>query len=96
MKLLFLFLRMAAAVFLVYILYKVMLKGERLNLFQNFRRRSQKNRVPEEHGKLEEMQKDPICGTYLPESQAVTLLYKREIFFFCSEECKNKFLELNE
>jgi len=87
---------MVAAVFLLYIIYKVLVKGERLDVSKWFHGRGKGRPEPDERRKLEEMQKDPICGTYLPESQAITLLYKREIYFFCSEECKNKFLELNE
>ena len=89
-------LRMALAVFLVYIIYKVMIKGEKLDLFSKFRGQTKRKAEPRDQGQLEEMQKDPICGTYIPESQAITLLYKREVHFFCSEECKNKFLELNQ
>jgi YHS domain-containing protein len=87
---------MALAAFLVYIIYKVMIKGEKLDLFSMFRRQNKRRGEPRDPGHLEEMRKDPICGTYLPESQAITLLYKREVHFFCSEECKNKFLELNQ
>ena len=87
---------MAIAAFLVYIIYKVMIKGEKLDLFSMFRRRNKRPANPQDPSRLEEMRKDPICGTYLPESQAITLLYKREVHFFCSEECKNKFLELNQ
>jgi len=86
---------MALAAFLVYIIYKVVVKGEKFDLFSRFRGRNKKTAAHRKPDQLEEMRKDPICGTYLPESQAITLLYKREVHFFCSEECKNKFLELN-
>ena len=45
-------------------------------------------------GKLEEMKKDPICGTYVPESQALTMKIDKQTYFFCSETCKKKFAEL--
>ena len=45
-------------------------------------------------GKIEEMKKDPICGTYVPESQALTMKSDKQTYFFCSETCKKKFAEL--
>ena len=33
--------------------------------------------------------KDPVCGTYIPEETAVRANDK----FFCSEECRQKFIE---
>lgn len=38
------------------------------------------------------MVKDPICGMYLDPRLAVHLDYKREAFYFCSDECRQKFL----
>ncbi|MCK4764337.1 MAG: YHS domain-containing protein [Candidatus Aminicenantes bacterium] len=37
------------------------------------------------------MKKDPVCGTYVPENQAV----KYKDYFFCSPECKEKFQTLD-
>ena len=45
---------------------------------------------------IEEMKKDPVCGTYIPESQGIMYQKDKSTYFFCSEECKNKFLELEE
>ncbi len=33
--------------------------------------------------------KDPVCGTYVPEGSAL----KAENQFFCSEECRQKFIK---
>jgi YHS domain-containing protein len=38
------------------------------------------------------MKKDPVCGTYIPENQAIR--YKDN--FFCSEKCKEKFKTLKD
>jgi YHS domain-containing protein len=35
---------------------------------------------------------DPVCKCYLPKSQARALDLKGEKVFFCSEECRRKFL----
>lgn len=40
---------------------------------------------------LEEMKKDPICGTYVPESQAIAYQFQNQTYFFCSEVCKRAF-----
>ncbi len=40
-----------------------------------------------------ELVKDPVCGVYLPKEQAIKLEYKGQTYYFCSEECKTKFLE---
>ena len=37
------------------------------------------------------MEKDPICGTYVPEDTPYRVKYYEEIYFFCSEECMEKF-----
>jgi YHS domain-containing protein len=34
---------------------------------------------------------DPICHTYVPESQAVTLKHQGTILHFCSEKCRDEF-----
>ncbi len=40
-----------------------------------------------------ELVKDPVCGVYLPKEQAIKLEYNGETFYFCSQECKTKFLK---
>ena len=43
-------------------------------------------------GPVEEMRQDPVCGTWVPISQAVTLNRDDETHYFCSGECRDKFL----
>jgi uncharacterized protein len=38
------------------------------------------------------MVKDPVCGMYMDSRLAVQLENRKESFYFCSEECKNKYL----
>jgi len=45
-------------------------------------------------GRIEEMMQDPVCGTYVPASQAVTLTREKETFYFCSVECRDKFKQI--
>jgi YHS domain-containing protein len=40
---------------------------------------------------VEEMKQDPVCGTYVPASLAVTATRKGETVYFCSDACRDKF-----
>lgn len=42
------------------------------------------------------MIKDPLCGVYFPKRDGVCLKHKGVELFFCSTECKDRFLELKE
>ena len=70
-----------------YVLYKILWKGEGIGLF-----RSRKKAHPQ--NAIEEMKKDPVCGTYIPENQAIKYRMGSETYYFCSEECKQAFREL--
>ena len=39
------------------------------------------------------MVKDEICNTYLPKEDAIKEIHKGKEYFFCSKECRQKFLE---
>ncbi len=41
------------------------------------------------------MVKDPVCGMYLDSRLAVRLENRNETYYFCSEGCKAKFLNLS-
>lgn len=38
------------------------------------------------------MVKDPVCGMYMDSRLAVHFEDRKESFYFCSEDCKNKYL----
>ena len=40
---------------------------------------------------VEEMKQDPVCGTYVPASLAVTATHKGATVYFCSQACRDKF-----
>jgi len=44
-------------------------------------------------GELVEMKKDQICGTFVPENQALTCHHQGELHYFCSKECRDRFLK---
>ena len=39
-----------------------------------------------------ELKKDPVCGTYVSTSLALTRTVKGEPVYFCSKECRDKFV----
>ncbi|KPJ69082.1 hypothetical protein AMJ44_04685 [candidate division WOR-1 bacterium DG_54_3] len=41
------------------------------------------------------MAKDPICGMEVDESKSIKLTWQGKDYYFCSERCKNKFIEQN-
>jgi YHS domain-containing protein len=77
-----------------YVLYKWLWKGESLWPFKSGRKR--RYRSPPDPKSIEEMKKDPVCGTYIPEKQAIKYKIDHTTHYFCSEECKQKFQELKE
>lgn len=43
----------------------------------------------------EEMIQDPVCGCYIPKSQAFTLSHQGKKLYFCSRECSQKYQSSN-
>lgn len=48
---------------------------------------------PQEGG--EEMIQDPVCGCYIPRSQAFTLSHRGKKLYFCSRVCSQKYQSSN-
>ena len=40
-----------------------------------------------------DMVRDPVCGIYVAASQALREVTSRGTFYFCSQECRQRFLE---
>ena len=47
---------------------------------------------PESAEASRKLVRDPVCGTYVAESLAIPLRTNGEIQYFCSTECRDKFL----
>ena len=45
---------------------------------------------------IDEMVQDPVCETYIPKRQAVKVSRKGRDYFFCSEDCAEKFNSMND
>jgi uncharacterized protein len=39
-----------------------------------------------------ELKKDPVCGTYVSTATAITSKTRGVVVYFCSEECRKKFV----
>ena len=40
----------------------------------------------------DQLVQDPVCGVYCPKQEAITLNIKGKKIYFCSTECRDKFL----
>jgi YHS domain-containing protein len=38
------------------------------------------------------MERDPVCGTYVVPSKAITVAKGRETLYFCSERCRDEWV----
>jgi len=72
--------------FLAYIFYLL------IRFFQAVNRRSRsQRRNPKPPSGM--MVRDEICNTYLPKEDAIKEVYEGKEYYFCSNECRRKFLE---
>lgn len=61
-----------------------------IRFFQSLGRRSQ---APKSRARLSGMMvKDEACNTYVPKEEAIREVIDGQEYFFCSKECKKKFL----
>ncbi len=73
---------------LFYILYRL--------LFGNRKKKQATSQVPPEIPAQDTLAEDPICHTYVPQSQALSVEMDEKTYYFCSKECRNKFIEQQE
>jgi len=79
------FLRIILYALLAYIVYTF------IRIYQKL---SQKSNAPRQSKKSSGlMVKDEICNTYLPKEDAIKEIIEGKEYFFCSKECRQKFLE---
>lgn len=79
------FLKLAAYALLAYAIYMI------VKFFSALNRGNRPQAPKQKAGGI--MVKDEVCNTYLPKEEAVRELYQGQEYFFCSEECRRKFLE---
>ena len=66
-----------------------------LKLFRLFQKPASANRSRVENRVKTQgvMVKDEVCDIYLPKDEAIKIVFQGKEFYFCSEKCKQKFLE---
>jgi uncharacterized protein len=82
------FFRFILLVIIVYIIFKWLWKDDK----------NKKKKPPAHRGEqvVEEMKQDPVCGTYVPVSLAVTATHKGVTVYFCSSACRDKFKQIQQ
>ncbi|MBN2399818.1 MAG: YHS domain-containing protein [Candidatus Aminicenantes bacterium] len=79
------FLNLVLLVLIVYSIFKW--------IWRDDKSKQKKKPAPPGEQTVEEMKQDPVCGTYVPASLAVTATHKGITLYFCSNACRDKFLE---
>ncbi len=80
------FFRFLVAGLLVYLLW-------RLFRFHSGFDRDGRRKAEKSAAAPEEMKQDPVCGTWVPVSQAITIEHMGSQLYFCSPKCRDSFLE---
>jgi len=62
-----------------------------IRVFQKLGQKSRPARQTKKNAGL--MVKDEVCNTYLPQEDALKEIREGKEYFFCSKECRQKFLE---
>jgi len=76
------FVAYALLAYIVYLLYR---------FFKTVNKGSQRPRTIKSQSGV--MVKDEACNTYLPKEEAIKISFEGRDYFFCSRECKQKFLD---
>ncbi len=72
---------------ILYYLYKLLINKEWF--FEKDRKNAKSKKLP-----VKDMKKDPVCGIYIPESEAKKVKSGGVYYYFCSDKCRKKFIEL--
>jgi len=80
---------MLRLIFLALLLYLIYLI---VRFFQSIGQPSKKDRSTADSLPRRRMVKDEICNTYIPEEESLKETWKGQVYYFCSEECRQKFL----
>jgi len=78
-------LRVVLYALIAYIIYKA------IRIYQKLTQKSHPSPKVKQTSGI--MVKDPVCNTYLPKEDAIKEINEGKEYFFCSQECRQKFLE---
>lgn len=76
--------RWALLIALIYILYRLLRPAK-----PRVKPRQGPSHIPKE----DVMVRDPWCKAFIPQSQALEARFGHEVIHFCSEECRDRYLE---
>jgi len=79
------FLKIFFYALLAYIIYLI------IKFFNSLNKASKSHRTSEHSKGI--MVKDEVCNTYLPKEDAIKEIFEGKEYYFCSNECRTKFLE---
>ena len=81
--------KIAVVAIVCYVLYR---------LFMNDSRKKAEKEAADTKKKVAagEMVQDPVCGTYVDRDSAITVKNGDRILYFCSYECRKKYLEMQD
>jgi YHS domain-containing protein len=82
-------LRILVLLLLFYVLYRLLKSGTKRG--GKYFSRAGKAKAPPADDILEE---DPVCHTYIPRGQAIQLKEKGTTRYFCSDSCRDKYIEI--
>ena len=71
--------------FLIYLIYLL------VRFFRTLGRVSKRPQAPKQASGM--MVKDDVCNTYLPKEDALREVHQGIEYYFCSDSCRQKFLE---
>ncbi len=62
--------------------------------FKNLRPKTSSKKAPSSSlpAVTDKLVRDPVCGVYCAKKEAYTVIWKGKVYYFCSEECRQKFL----
>ncbi|MGB9906922.1 MAG: YHS domain-containing protein [Candidatus Saccharicenans sp.] len=76
-------------IFLALLLYLIYLV---VRFFQSLGQPPQTDRRQPNSLPRKTMVKDEVCNTYISEDEALKENHNGQVYYFCSEDCRNKFL----
>ncbi len=78
--------KFALLALVIYILYRFFINDKR-------KLQEKEKKEKEERIKSQEMARDPVCGTYVDKDSAITVRNGDNVFYFCSYECRQKYID---
>ncbi len=77
--------RLIITAILIYILYKLFIKGGRKKPYR------EDSEIRGSNSDVGEMVQDPVCKVYIPMDQAYMRIIDGKKYYFCSKECADAF-----